>query len=193
MREAKTRISEYTSAKSHGHTVMKFLFGGIMLVGFCTVVDAAQQQSGEMEQVFLQRAAEGQQVEIALGRLAAEKASNEQVKQFGRQMIQDHQKANREVLQLASKAGIRISTQLTDRQKQTQRTFAGLSGKAFDLAYMTFMLRDHVRDVNALEQSAQTLINAEVKSWAFSILPVLKEHLERAKAVASAIGMMDTR
>jgi putative membrane protein len=171
--------------------VTTWLFTSIVLVGFSTVVDAVQ-QPGEMEQVFLQQAAEGQQVEIALGQLAAEKASNDEVKQFGQRMIRDHQRANREVLQLASKAGVQISPQLTDRQKRTQQAFVGLSGEAFDQAYMTYMLRDHVKDVNAFQQSAQMLRDSEVKSWASSTLPILKEHLERAKVVAAAIGMMDT-
>jgi putative membrane protein len=171
--------------------VMAFLFLGVMMIGIYTGVDAAQRKVGETELLFLRKAAEGQQVQIALGRLAAEKAASDQVKQFGQRMVRDHQKANGEVLQLASKGGIHIAPQLTDPQKQAQRALAGLSGEAFDLAYMTYMLRDHVKDVNALEKSAQTLVDSEVKSWAASILPVLKDHLERAKAVASAIGMMD--
>src|SRR4029079_5465090 len=38
-------------------------------------------------QGFLQKAAEGQQAEIALGELASERAGNQEVKQFGAQMI----------------------------------------------------------------------------------------------------------
>lgn len=157
-------------------------------------VIAAEQQSGTtMEQLFLQKAAEGQQMEIALGQLAAEKASNDEVKHFGQRMVHDHQKANREVLHLASKERIHISPQLTDHQKQMQRTLRGLSGTTFDQAYMTHMLRDHVKDVNAFEQSAQMLTDSEVKSWASNTIPLLNEHLQRAKVVASAIGMMDVK
>ena len=166
------------------------LFVGFVAVGLSAVGEAAQQHSGTMEQLFLQQAAQGQQAEIALGQLAAEKGSNHQVKQFGQRMIQDHQKSSREVQHLATKEGIQISPELTDHAKQIHRRLASLFGKTFDQAYMTYMLRDHVKDVNTFEQNAQMLVDPEIKAWASSTLPILKDHLQRAKAVASAIGMM---
>jgi putative membrane protein len=51
---------------------------------------------------FIEKAAERQQVEIVLGQLAAERAGDAQVKQFGAQLVEDHRKANKEVEQLAS-------------------------------------------------------------------------------------------
>ena len=79
-------------------------------------------------QAFLQKAAEGQQAEIALGELASERAGNQQVKQFGAQMIEDHRKASAEIRQLAFKEGVVLPTELTCKHKDKLEHFARLSG-----------------------------------------------------------------
>src|SRR4029078_7240207 len=68
-------------------------------------------------QACLQKAPEGQQAEIALGELASERAGNQQVKQFGAQMIEDHRKASAEIRQLASKEGGALTTEFTKTQQ----------------------------------------------------------------------------
>lgn len=75
---------------------------------------------GDSGDVFLKTAAQGNQAEIALGQLALQKAESAEVKQFGAKMIQDHQQANQEVQQLASKEGVQLPKEMTDRQKLRQ-------------------------------------------------------------------------
>ena len=154
-----------------------------------TVVLSAKHQPPPTPQSFLMKAAEGQQVEIALGQLAAEKASNEQVKQFGAQMIEDHQKASLEVERLASKEGVQLPTQLSGKHKDKKDKFSQLSGKEFDKAYMTYMLRDHKKDVKEFEQGVKAIKDPQVQQWAEGTLPVLKQHLQKAQQIASSIGI----
>ena len=71
-------------------------------------VSSAIQDPASMKKTSFEKAAQGQQAEIALGQLAMQKASNEQVKQFGQRMIADHRKANREMQQLAANEDILI-------------------------------------------------------------------------------------
>jgi putative membrane protein len=84
--------------------LLGFLFFAMGLLGVPSVAGSAQ-DSLSMDKAFLQKAAEGQQAEIALGQLAKQQAFNEQVKAFGECIVQDHEKASREVQQLASKEG----------------------------------------------------------------------------------------
>ncbi len=46
------------------------------------------------DRMFLEQAAAGGLMEVQLGQLAAQKASDPQVKQFGQRMVDDHTKAN---------------------------------------------------------------------------------------------------
>lgn len=150
------------------------------------VVSAAAPSTTEAS--FLKKAAQGQQAEIALGQLAAQNASAQEVKQFGSKMIEDHQKASQEVKQLASKEGVQLPVHMSDKQKQKEQELSKLSGKEFDRAYMQYMLKDHKKEVNEFEQNAQQLQDQDVKQWASSTLPVLKQHLEKAQTIASSLG-----
>jgi putative membrane protein len=138
---------------------------------------------------FIEKAAERQQVEIVLGQLAAERAGDAQVKQFGAQMVEDHQKANKEVEQLASKEGVQLPIPRTGRHKDKKEKISQLSGKEFDRAYMTYMLRDHAKDVKEFERGAHALKNPQIRQWAEGTLPVLKQHLQKARQIASSIGI----
>lgn len=154
-----------------------------------TGVQSVKEDTKSSAQSFIERAAEGQQVEIALGQLAAERAGDEQVKQFGAQMVEDHQKANQEIEQLASKEGVQLPMHLTGKHKNKKEKISQLSGKEFDRAYMTYMLRDHSKDVKEFERGAQALRNSQVQQWAEGTLPVLKQHLQKARQIASSIGI----
>src|SRR5690348_16339814 len=57
--------------------------------------------SGSMDHTFIMKAAEGGLAEVQLGKLAADKGSSEQVKQFGQKMVDDHGKANDELKTIA--------------------------------------------------------------------------------------------
>jgi putative membrane protein len=150
---------------------------------------STKQDAQHSARSFLQRAAEGQQAEIALGQLAFERAGDRQVKQFGAQMIEDHRKAHAEIRQLASKEGIVLPTQLTGKHKDKQEEFARLSGGEFDRAYLEYMLRDHRKDVKEFERHAKAITDPQVQHWAEGTLPLLRQHLRQAQRIASAIGM----
>jgi putative membrane protein len=104
-------------------------------------------------------------------------------------MIQDHQKAREEVRQLATREGISLPVQLNTKHQQIEQELAQLSGKEFAEAYIASMVRDHVKDLDDFEKGAQTLKDPQVKQWTTGTLPILKDHLERAKAIAATIGV----
>ena len=145
---------------------------------------------GDGDDAFLKMAAQGNVAEIVLGQLALQKAESAEVKQFGAKIIQDHQKASQEVQQLASKEGIQLPRQISQEQKTRQVELAQLSGHAFDLAYIQYMLKDHRKEVKQFEQTAQHLQNPAVKTWALNTLPVLQQHVELASHVATKLGPM---
>jgi putative membrane protein len=150
---------------------------------------APKQESSPSTQSFLQKAAEGQQAEITLGQLASERAGDQQVKQFGAQMIEDHRKASAEIRQLASREGVVLSTELTGKHKDKQEQFSRLSGREFDKAYIGYMLRDHRKDVKEFERNVKAIKNPQVQQWAEGTLPLLKQHLHQAQQIASSIGI----
>jgi len=132
---------------------------------------------------FLVEAATGGMMEVELGRLAVAKGTSEAVKQFGQRMIDDHSKANSELTQLAQTKSIALPTELSAKQRADVTKMSKLSGAAFDKAYSKDMLSDHIKDVAAFERASTSASDPDVKEFAAKTLPILKEHLEMAKAL----------
>jgi putative membrane protein len=57
---------------------------------------------------FVMEAAHGGMMEVHLGHMAVDKATNADVKQFGQRMIDDHSRANSQLMALASQKGITL-------------------------------------------------------------------------------------
>ena len=152
----------------------------------------AKQEAPSESASFLGLAAGGQQSEIELGLLAVHKAANEQVKQFGTRMIEDHQKAQQEIRQLATKEGVSLRIEPSEQHQQQKAQLSQMTGKEFDRAYITFMLRDHTKNMKHFGQHALVEPNQEIRQWTASALPVIKEHLEKVKTIAAALGIEPT-
>ena len=136
---------------------------------------------------FVEKAASGGMLEVQLGQMAQQKASNDQVKQFGSKMAEEHGKANDELKQIATSKGAQIPATLEkDQQKEVQK-LEKLSGAEFDRAYMKRMVSDHKDDVSAFEKESKSGKDAELKSFAAKTLPTLQEHQKLAQTTYDAV------
>lgn len=133
---------------------------------------------------FMKEAAEGGMVEVALGQLAAEKASSSDVKKFGQRMVDDHSKANDELKQLASQKNVDLPKDLSAKDKATKATLEKLSGEQFDQAYMNDMVKDHKKDVSDFRRESKSAQDPDVKKFAAQTLPTLEDHLKQAESIA---------
>ena len=104
-------------------------------------------------------------------------------------MLEDHKKAGLEIRTLVLNEGIELHAQPLERHKHLTAKLSQLSGKEFDRAYMTSMLQAHAQHVKDFGQHSLVEENTEVRQWAASALPVLKEHLAHAKTIASSLGI----
>ncbi len=130
---------------------------------------------------FVKDAALGGMTEVELGKLAAQKASSDAVKQFGQKMVDDHTKANDELKQIASKESISVPDSLDSKHQSRIDKLAKLSGPDFDKAYIKDQVKDHQSDVTDFKNEAQYGSDPNVKQFATSTLPTLEEHLSTVK------------
>jgi Predicted outer membrane protein len=177
---------------------MQTMIGCLLMATAAAFLPATGGQGAKRDTVpsaqsFLKKAAEGQQAEIAMGRLASERAGDEKVKQFGALMMEDHRKASKEIQLLALKEGVVLPTELTGKHQDKREEFAQLAGDAFDRAYIRYMLRDHRKDVKEFERQAKAIKDPQVQRWAEGTLPLLKQHLQTAQRIASSIGIETVR
>jgi putative membrane protein len=136
---------------------------------------------------FVQKAAIGGMAEVEMGKLAQQKASNDQVKQFGARMAEDHSKANDELKQVASAKGMTLPSDLDAKHKNTMAKLQKLSGAQFDRAYMDEMVADHKTDVSEFKKESSSGKDSDVKAFAAKTLPTLEDHLKMAQSTAAAV------
>jgi putative membrane protein len=145
------------------------------------------------DETFVTKAAQGGMAEVELGKMAAEKASADAVKQFGQRMVTDHGKANDELKTLAQNKKITLPTDIGAEHKALRDRLMKLSGTAFDQAYMKAMVADHVKDVNEFRMESKSGKEPDIKAWAGKTLPTLEEHLKMARDTNGTVGTSGTK
>lgn len=137
---------------------------------------------------FANEAAQGGLAEVELGRLAAQKAADPSVREFGQRMVADHSKASAELKAIAARKGMQLPNNINSEQKSEMDKLAKLSGAEFDKEYMSAMVKDHEDDVKAFETQSKEGNDAEVKAFAARTLPTLQDHLQMAREAAQKVG-----
>lgn len=153
----------------------------------CGLFAYAESQVGTADRMFMDKAAQGGMAEVQLGQLAEQKAASQSVKDFGGRMVMDHSQANDKLRNIASEKSVTLPGALDAKDKALYDRLSGLSGDAFDRAYMQAMVRDHVQDVAEFRKESKMARDADVRSFASNTLPTLEEHLRLAKETASKV------
>ena len=136
---------------------------------------------------FLEKAGMDGVAEVEMGRMAASKATNAQVKQFAQRMVTDHSKANDELKQLASNKGVQVPASVDKKHQKEMDDMSKKDASKFDREYMEHMVKEHKKDVSEFEKQARSAKDADVKAFASKTLPTLKEHLTMAQQVEASV------
>ena len=136
---------------------------------------------------FVEEAAQGGMAEVQHGNLAAQRATNPQVKQFAQRMVQDHSKANDELKSIIGPRGITPPTTMDRKHHRAMEKLGKLNGAEFDREYMKHMVEDHKKDISLYEKQAKSGKDGDLKSFAAKTLPILQEHLALAQSTHDAV------
>jgi putative membrane protein len=146
------------------------------------------------DKVFLRRAAEGGIAEVKLGQLAAQKAGSDDVKAFGQKMVDDHTKLNDEMARVADSMGVRLPKTMAKEDQAEYDKLNGLSGNEFDMEYLTFMVRDHHKDLHDFRMEASSPTDPALHDAVTKGEGVIREHTLMVDKLARAKGVpMPTR
>ena len=89
--------------------------------------------------------------EIELGKMAAERAADPEVKKYGQMMVDDHTPSGERLKALATENGIDCPEQLEGKFADKRDDLAKKQGAEFDRGYMALMAEAHDELVNKLE------------------------------------------
>jgi len=133
-------------------------------------------------------------VDIDAGKLAESKSSNAEVKAFAQRMITDHSGVNKSAVDLVTKLKVTpqdnpTSESLKSGGEKNVANLTGLSGAAFDKAYIDHEVTYHQQVLDAVDK---TLIpsakNEELKALLVKVRPAFVAHLDHAKMIQAQIG-----
>ncbi len=167
---------------------MKKIIILLLITGFAAVHTASAQTSNTDTATlhFLTKASISNLHEIASGKLAAQKASRQDVKAYGALMVNDHIKAQIQLLQLAQSKGYQIPPQAT-ATPALDPMLTKASGKDFDRLYVHMMTPSHRQAVIMFQDYTLKGKDPYVKAFAQQTLPTLKQHSASISAIDAQI------
>ena len=132
------------------------------------------------DQAFLKQAIEGDNSEIALGKLAQSQGASASTKTFGQTLATDHAKALADADALAKQVGVTTSTSMSSEASEEMTKLKGLSGAAFDKEFADYMVKDHQKDISDFREQADSG-ETPVANFARMSVPTLQKHLDMAR------------
>ena len=135
------------------------------------------------------------QVDIDAGKLAESKGKSKDVKAFGKQMVTDHTGVNKQATALVTKLKVKpednpTSESLKAGGAENVKKLQGLSGAAFDKAYVDHEVAYHQQVLDAIDQTlVPNAKNDELKALIVKVRPAFVAHLEHAKHIQSSLKM----
>jgi putative membrane protein len=138
---------------------------------------------------FMMAAAEGGMAEVEMSRLAVERAASDAVRQYAQRMIEDHTRANEELMQVAASKGVRLPTGPNAKQRTLLARMSAASGAEFDRMYIREAgVKAHEQMAKLHQDEIRKGGDADAKAFATKTLPVVQEHLTMARGMSGGAG-----
>ena len=137
---------------------------------------------------FMETAARAGMAEVDAAKLAKTKGESQAVKDFARQMEEDHTRANEELKKLAAAKGVSLPNDVDAKHRRMMDELNKHTAAQFDREYMKQQVGDHRRVVADFDRESKHGKDADVKKWAADKLPTLRKHREMAESTEKGIA-----
>jgi putative membrane protein len=155
-----------------------------------TTAPAAGMQGQQAQKVspatqqFVQKVAISDMFEIQSGQLAQQKATNDDYRQFGQLVENDHTKTSDEIKSIAQNIpGLQVPQALDNAHKKMLDKLQALDGAQFEDQFKKDQVAGHQEAIKLFQNYANKGDQADLKKFAQDTLPTLKMHLQHAQAL----------
>ncbi|SFT21325.1 putative membrane protein [Mucilaginibacter polytrichastri] len=135
---------------------------------------------------FILAANEANVTEIKAATLAENNSKNPRVIDFAKMMITDHVRASDELKDIAVTKRVNVVDTMSLKHKAMLSEMMKLTGSAFDKAYMKMMETDHSKVIQLFHDVSENT-DKKLKDFSNKAMPVLKLHLDSARAIGSSL------
>jgi len=132
---------------------------------------------------FVEKATVGNRFEIESGQLAATKATDAKLKDFGRMMVTDHGAALKKLEDTARAAGAPMKTSLDAAHQAKLDALKAANGSEFDRLYKADMKQGHADTVALLTSYKKDGKSEKLRAWADETLPTVLKHRDAINAM----------
>lgn len=124
------------------------------------------------------------QMEIALGKLALQKASRDDVKEYAQQIVDNHEATQDKLMAFAKDHDVtmpKADKQAMQQQQDATKKLDKLQGAAFDREFLQMMEQQQQKAVDNIDANIAKVDNQQLADLLRQTKPVLQQHAERAR------------
>lgn len=138
---------------------------------------------------FVAKAAASDMFEVEAGKIALERSTNADVKAFATMMVAMHTKTTVDLKTAITASGLAITppAMLPEDKTSALADLRSVDAKDFDKKYMEGQVDAHQAALDLMTRYAQDGDNATLKAAASATMPVVQDHLTKAKALRDAL------
>lgn len=126
-------------------------------VGFARVTDT--------DRSFLVQEVQGARYEIALAKIAENKATMPAIRDYAQKIVADHVTANPALMRLAKSKGVTLPAGMSKSDTAKLASLKAAKGKAFDTAYVDEVTRINAEDEDSFKKEAGATQDAQIKAY----------------------------
>ncbi len=173
---------------------MKRIHTAVAVALFSAAFVASAQTGGPTDPQIAAIVVTANQVDIDAGKLAQTKSKNKEVQDFAKLMVTDHTGVNKAATDLVTKLKVKPEDNPTAKSlksggDQNMQKLKGLSGAAFDKAYVAHEVDYHQAVIDAMDKTLiPSASNAELKALLVKVRPAFVAHLDHAKHLQTTVG-----
>lgn len=169
---------------------MKKMLTGAAVSGLLlTAAGAVLANSDAMDLKFAKMAAQGGIFEVKSSQIALQKTHNMQVMNVAKRMVKEHSAANAELKTVAQDNKMALPAETDPMHQAIIAKLSGLSGAAFDKAYMGSQETAHTQTVDLFEKEISMGKNGGLTAFASKNLPTIEDHTKMIYQVGSNLGV----
>jgi putative membrane protein len=126
--------------------------------------------------------------ELEYARTAEGYAENAGVKAFAHLLVQDLEREERDLTNLAKKHNVDLPVAAAAAAIVINDRLKTLKGKNFDETFLKQVIDDHTAMITAFDTEAKIVADDDLKKWVQDYLPLLHNHLTKANELLHQLG-----
>jgi putative membrane protein len=139
------------------------------------------------DELFVKQISVGGRAEIETGRLALQRATRAQVKDFAQRMVDDHGSADGKLTTIARNAKVALRVDVDVDHTIVRKQLEGADTSSFDIQYVRAQIAEHQKTAQLLEWEIDAGKDPAILQYAASILPTVLSHLESAQQLLAEL------